>query len=80
VLPASLGGVRRELEENFRAVLSSRLEKLDLVSRERFEVQAELLSRTQLRLASLEQRLAALEQGEASGPGEGGKRSARDQA
>lgn len=62
VIPPGLRGMKRELEDNFRAVLRANLEKWDLVSRERFDVQAELLARTQARLAALERRLAALEQ------------------
>lgn len=62
VLPPGLGGMRRELEHNFRAVLQANLEKLDLVSRERFEAQAELLEHANQRLAVLEKRLAALEE------------------
>ena len=62
VIPPGLKGLRRELEDNFRAVLRANLEKFDLVSRERFDVQAELLARTQARLATLEARLKALEQ------------------
>jgi len=61
VLPPGLLGLRRELEENFRAVLVANLERFDLVSRERFDIQAQLLSRTQERLLQLEQRLAQLE-------------------
>ncbi len=61
LLPQSLSGLRRELEDNFRAVLRANLEKWDLVSRERFDVQADLLARTQARLKSMEQRLAELE-------------------
>lgn len=61
VIPPSFKGLRRELEENFRAVLSSNLERFDLVSRERFDLQADLLARTQSRLATLEKRLKALE-------------------
>lgn len=60
-LPPSLRGLRTELEDNFRAVLRGRLEKLDLVSRERFDVQAELLARTLTRVKALEARLAQLE-------------------
>ncbi len=62
LLPPGLGGLRNELRENFRALLRANLEKLDLVSRERFEVQAEILARTQAKLAALEQRLKDLEQ------------------
>jgi BMFP domain-containing protein YqiC len=64
VVPGGLGGLRAELEDNFRAVLRSQFERLDLVSRERFDVQAELLARTQKRLAAMEARLAELEQTE----------------
>ncbi|MDP9139719.1 MAG: accessory factor UbiK family protein [Pseudomonadota bacterium] len=61
LLPPSLKGLRHELEDNFRAVLRANLEKWDLVSRERFDVQAELLAKTQARLASMDQRLTELE-------------------
>lgn len=61
ILPPGLRGLRAELEDNFRAVLRANLERWDLVSRERFDVQAELLARTQKRLKELEARLAVLE-------------------
>jgi BMFP domain-containing protein YqiC len=61
VLPPGLRALRAELHDNFRAVLQANLERLDLVSRERFDVQAELLARTQARLAAMEQRLRELE-------------------
>lgn len=64
-LPPGLASLRHELRDNFRVLLRAHLEKLDLVSRERFEVQAELLARTQSRLKALETRLAALEQRQA---------------
>lgn len=61
ILPPGLRGLRAELEDNFRAVLRANLERWDLVSRERFDVQAEVLARTQQRLKELEARLAVLE-------------------
>ena len=61
ILPPGLKTLRAELQDNFRAVLRANLEKLDLVSRERFDVQAEMLVRTQARLKALEARIAALE-------------------
>jgi hypothetical protein len=61
LLPPGLRGLRAELEDNFKAVLRANLDKLDLVSRERFDVQAELLVRTTLKLEQLEARLAELE-------------------
>jgi hypothetical protein len=51
----------RDLESNFKAVLQSQLAKLDLVTRQDFEVQAAILARTQGRIAELEARLKDLE-------------------
>lgn len=62
VLPPGFAGIRSEIEDNFRAILRAHLDRLDLVSRERFEVQAALLSRTQQKLEALEQRLRTIEQ------------------
>lgn len=72
ILPPSLKGLRRELEDNFRAVLRANLEKWDLVSRERFDTQAELLARTQAKLSAMEKRLTALEQKLAAPEGRAG--------
>jgi BMFP domain-containing protein YqiC len=60
-LPPGLKTLRAELEDNFRAILRANLDRFDLVSRERFDAQAELLARTQAKLDALEQRLAELE-------------------
>ncbi len=60
-VPESLRSFGRDLEGNFKAVLQSQLSKLDLVSRQEFDVQAELLARTQRELAALEARLKELE-------------------
>ena len=60
-LPPGLKGLRAELETNFRAILRSNLERFDLVSRERFDAQAELLAKTQARFEALEKRLKTLE-------------------
>jgi hypothetical protein len=62
VLPPGLASLRAELEDNFRAILRNNLDRFDLVSRERFEAQAELLKKTEAKLAALEQRLEQLEQ------------------
>lgn len=61
LIPPGLKGLRTELQENFRAILRAHLDRLDLVSRERFEVQTELLARTQRKLDALEARLKDLE-------------------
>ena len=51
----------KDFEKNARALLTSAFGKLDLVTREEFDVQTQLLSRTQEKLAALEARVAALE-------------------
>jgi ubiquinone biosynthesis accessory factor UbiK len=60
-VPESVRTFGRDLEGNFKAVLQAQLSKLDLVSRQEFDVQAALLARTQEMLAMLETRLKELE-------------------
>jgi len=60
-VPESVLALRRDLEQNFKGVLSGGLAKLDLVTREEFDVQAAVLKRTRAKLAALEKRLATLE-------------------
>ncbi|MDD3354660.1 accessory factor UbiK family protein [Zoogloea sp.] len=51
----------KDIEKNARALLSSGFSKLDLVTREEFEVQKEVLLRTREKLSELEHRVARLE-------------------
>ena len=60
-VPEGLKTVRDDLEQNFRAVLKSGLSKLDLVTREEFEVQEAVLERTRAKLEALEAKVADLE-------------------
>jgi BMFP domain-containing protein YqiC len=60
-VPESLRSFGRDLESNFKAVLQAQLAKLDLVSRQEFDVQAALLARTQAALAAMEERLKNIE-------------------
>jgi ubiquinone biosynthesis accessory factor UbiK len=60
-LPEAARTMRRDVESNFRAVLQSSLGKLDLTTRNEFEVQTKVLERTRSMLERLEQRVAALE-------------------
>ncbi len=53
----------RDVEKNLRASLAAWLAKLDLVTREEFDVQAQVLARTREKLQELEARLARLEGG-----------------
>jgi ubiquinone biosynthesis accessory factor UbiK len=60
-LPEAAQHLRTDLEENFRAVLRGSLSRLDLVSRDEFEVQMKVLERTRARLEALEARVKELE-------------------
>jgi BMFP domain-containing protein YqiC len=60
-LPESARTLRRDIESNFRAVLQTSLGKLDLTTRQEFEVQTRVLERTRAALTQLEERIAALE-------------------
>ncbi|HWA12494.1 MAG TPA: accessory factor UbiK family protein [Burkholderiales bacterium] len=52
----------RDLEKNLRALMGSTFSRLDLVTREEFDIQQEVLRRTREKLEALEARLAELEQ------------------
>lgn len=60
-VPDGLRSVRDDLENNFRSVLKTGIGKLDLVTREEFEVQEAVLVRTREKLETLEAKLAELE-------------------
>jgi hypothetical protein len=60
-VPQGIKSVREDLEQNFRSVLQSGLGKLDLVTREEFEVQQAVLARTREKLDALEATLRDLE-------------------
>jgi len=60
-VPPGFKDLKADLERNFRAMLQTALGKLDLVTREEFDVQAGVLSRTRAKLEELSQRLAELE-------------------
>jgi len=51
----------KDIEKNLRAMLSSGFSRLDLVTREEFDVQAKVLARTRENLVALEARVAELE-------------------
>lgn len=59
-----------DLEKNARLLLGGFFSKLDLVSREEFDIQSEVLKRTRDKLKALEARLDALEQRSETRPGE----------
>jgi BMFP domain-containing protein YqiC len=60
-MPRSLTAFQQDIEKNLRAGLETMFQRLDLVTREEYEVQAALLARSHEKLAILEARLAELE-------------------
>lgn len=65
-LSAKLGEVAnsspaKDIEKNMRALLTQGFAKLDLVTREEFDVQTQVLTRTREKLTELEARVAELE-------------------
>ena len=61
-LPAGLGQVQKDLRKNLHASVSAALARMDLVSREEFDVQSAVLARTREKLTALEAKVAELEQ------------------
>jgi len=59
----------RDLEKNARALLTGFFSRLDLVTREEFDVQSQVLRRTREKLEQLEAKVAELEARQARPPG-----------
>lgn len=60
-VPGSVRAMQADLERNFEALLGSTFDKMDLVTREEFDVQRRVLERTREKLGKVEAELAALE-------------------
>ena len=73
-LPKGLQALQSDINRNLRATVEATLAKLDLVTREEFDVQAAVLARTREKLAALEARVAELER-QTAGPESAGDRS-----
>ncbi|MDD2913895.1 MAG: accessory factor UbiK family protein [Gallionella sp.] len=54
-------GPAKDIEKNIRALLMQGFAKLDLITREEFDIQAQVLARTREHMTALEARVAALE-------------------
>lgn len=65
-IPPGLNNLKEDMEKNFHAILQSALGKLDLVTREEFEVQKLVLAKTRAKLDDLEKRVNGLEQAQAN--------------
>ena len=61
-LPNDVGDFKRAGEEKLKLALEGVLQKLEMVPREEYEVQTEVLRRTRERVEQLEQRISILEQ------------------
>ena len=60
-LPPGVKNLRQELEKNLKAALQASFAKLNLVTREEFDLQTQLLAKSREQLTKLEKRLAELE-------------------
>jgi BMFP domain-containing protein YqiC len=61
-IPPGLNNLKEDLEKTFHAILQGALGKLDLVTREEFEVQKMVLAKTRAKLEDLEKRVTEMEQ------------------
>lgn len=60
-LPKGVREIGADIDKKMRAILQSQLGKLDLVNREEFDVQTQVLLRTREKLSQMEKRLTELE-------------------
>ena len=61
-IPAGVKGVQQDLQKNIHTLLQGSLAKLDLVTREEFDTQTQVLRRTREKLEQLEKTIAELEE------------------
>ena len=65
-VPRNLKAFGDDLERNFKSLLQAGLAKMDLVTREEFDLQVAVLQRTREKLEALEERIGNLERGDQS--------------
>lgn len=65
-IPPGLKTMANDIEDKTKTVLQRKLSQLDVVSREEFDVQTQVLLKTRAKLAELEERIAQLESASAS--------------
>ena len=61
VLPEDIDLLKEDIEKNVRATLNNAFTKMELVTREEFDIQASLLSRTREKLEALQKKLSEME-------------------
>jgi BMFP domain-containing protein YqiC len=78
-VPGDINELRNDIESNFRSLLQNRLDKLDLVTREEFDVQRKVLERTREKLDRLETELDELQRDTIGTPEADSRTDANDQ-
>lgn len=61
LIPEGMAKTGEDLQKNFKNIIQSSFQKLDLVSREEFDVQVQVLRRTREKLEALEKKLEDIE-------------------
>ncbi len=61
ILPEDINVLKDDLEKNIRASLNATFSKMELVTREEFDIQTSLLSRTRTKLEELQKKISELE-------------------
>ena len=61
VLPEDMDVLKEDVEKNIRATLNAAFSKMELVTREEFDIQMSLLSRTRVKLEALQEKLSDME-------------------
>lgn len=61
-IPPSLKNIANDFEDKAKSVLQSKLSQLDVVTREEFDVQTQVLLKTRAKITELEAKLAELEE------------------
>ena len=59
-IPENYQTIKGDLEENFKSLLNTGLSKMDLVTREEFDIQVSVLARTRKKLENLEKSLSEI--------------------
>lgn len=63
-LPTSLQHIEQDIQQKFKEILQSAFARLDLVTREEFDVQVKVLHRTREKVETLQKQIQSLTQGE----------------
>ena len=61
-LPSGVQEIQEDIEKHIRSAVQTGLAKLDLVTREEFDVQSEVLARTRMKLEALDAKIKSLEE------------------